>query len=225
LATLARYKQASYLAQRSLSALLRSAKSRARGMQGTSSGWYFLGYPALLCSYAYGVSSAEKGSWEAVVTAVRDAGSGDASDELRLPPQSQMYFAQPLSGMTLGQSPVLSFANRIADWLFPLTQGWIPRRVDFERAFDRFDVVLCSLSLRKGCEEWRPRCSVARTPLEGDSARGTFDDIAQYWFLNRVQRAEPGSTSEPLVEIFADNEDEHVFERISNWNPAPPPTS
>lgn len=222
LTTIARYKQPSYLVQRSLSALLRSAETRARTYSKGRAWWWFLSYPALICAYAYGVVCADKENWTGAIVSVRDAGSGHAVDELRLPPEKQDNFAKPLSGPSPSSPPRLEFANRIADWLFPHTESCIPRRVDFERSFDRFDVLLCALSLRKECKEWQPRCSVARDPAEPATARCTYDEVVEYWLINSCLRADAGADDQPLAAIFADNDSTNVYERMRKWNPSPP---
>ena len=220
LTTLARYKQASYLSQRSLSALLRSAETRAAPLRANDEGWWWLlSYPALLCAYAYGVACADKDEWSAAITAVRDAGSGHVVRELRLPPENQEHFYEQLFAGTSRPSRLLRFANRIADWLFPLTEAWIPRRIEFDRAFDRFDVLLCTMTLRSGREEWKPRVSVPREPLEPASTRCSFDDVVESWLINRLDRVERGATDEPLAAVFDDNDDENILERMRKWNP------
>jgi hypothetical protein len=226
LTTLARYKQASYLAQRSLSALLRSAETKARPMKKNNEGWWWLAsYPALLCAYSYGVACADKDEWTAAITAVRDAGSGDAVGELRFPPERQSYFYDQVFTGTRGPSRLLLFANRISDWLFPLTESWIPRRVDFERAFDRFDVLLCSLSVKPNAEDWKPRCSIARDAMDPASARLSYDDVVENWLIERINRSERGEIDEPLCGIFSntDLDEDNIYQRMRAWNPVKPP--
>jgi hypothetical protein len=223
LATLARYRQASYLAQRALSALLSAAEEKARPLRSFEDGWWwFFSYPALLCAHAHGVASCERGAFEAAISAVRDAGSGHVERELRLPPSNQEYFAVASTRAMRPQPDPLAFSRRISTWLFPLTEAWIPRRADFELAFDRFDVLLCAMSWRPGMDPWRPRCAFERDAAEGPSARRSFQDIVEDWLIQRLGRQDSDGRDDVLWTVFLgidESAQRPVFDRLREWKP------
>ena len=192
LLTLARYRQASNLAQRSLNALLRSARNRELELQASRQGdWvWFLSYPALLCAYAYGVSCVHLTAYQAAIDGVRDAGSGHADRELRLPAYEQRLFDYPSANDARVGNPAVRLANTVSAWLFPLVDGWIPRREDFERAFDRFDVLMCVFSWGPERCEWRPRCATPHVFPESPSARRGYQEVVEEWLVPQLRRRE-----------------------------------
>jgi hypothetical protein len=119
---------------------------------------------------------------------VRDAGSGHVVNELRLPPWNQEYFAVVSTGANRPKPNALAFSRRISSWLFPLTEAWIPRRADFELAYDRFDVLLCAMSWRPGVGNWTPRCAVGQDFGEPVSARRSYQEIVEDWLIHRLAR-------------------------------------
>lgn len=144
--------------------------------------------------------------------------------ELRIPPWKQEYFTQIAYGGGLKLSPTLQMANRIADWLFAFSSNWVPRRADFERSFDRFDVLVSAMSLRSDRDEWRPRCSVARDEKEPATARATFEETVERWLIDRIYRSERGEIDEPLCGVFnnCDLDEKVIYERMRAWNPVKP---
>lgn len=202
LTVLARYSQPSYLAQRSLSALLRSAQTRIDASVPPAPLSWFHGYPAVLCAFAWGVACGVKDNWRGAISAVRDAGSGSASNELQFPPADQEWFASALHSSE-GMPPRLLFANRLAAWLFPHLEDWTPRRTDFARAFDRFDLLMAVFSTRWNFAQWKPRCAMARWPIDGDdAARTTFSDTAESWLLHSIGNSQPTAEDDELRGAF-----------------------
>jgi hypothetical protein len=118
----------------------------------------------------------------------------------------------------------LSFANRLAAWLFPHLEDWIPRRTDFARAFDRFDVLMAVFGTRIGTWGWMPRCAVPRTSTESDdAARATFDETVESWLLRSLGTTTPDEQDLVLREAFhgsslAERTDAEIFNEIRSWS-------
>ncbi len=221
LLTLARYRQASSLVQRSLSALLRSARNRELELRAAGRGVWacFLSYPAVLCAYAYGVACVHQGAYQAAIDGVRDAGSGHADGELQLPTCKQHLLDYPRAIDSQVRSPAVRVANTISAWLFPLADGWIPRRGDFERAFDRFDVLMCVFSWRPARCEWRPRCATPHEFPEPPSARRGYQEVVENWLELHLKRTNSGG-QDALWSAFAGLEmnNAEVFKRLRSWS-------
>lgn len=214
LATLGRYRQSHESAHRAFCALLESARTRRTTLE-PARWWWLGGYPALLCAYSYGIAGAFRGEWRSVIVATRDAGAGEARSEVRLPPWSQEYFSSPAYAGVPGVDPGLRLADRIADWTYELVRDWVPRREDFVQAFDRFDLVLCVLSLRPGREAWRPRCSRTRP---GEPPERGFEALVERWLIDTVERSTMNASDDPLDQVFVGIDDKDVYERIRGWN-------
>lgn len=222
LATLARYTQYTQSRERvqlCLTRLLRAAATAIDARQASSAAIPELfSWPAVLSAYAYGVGCAHRDNWSDAILAMRDAGSGRGLNERHLPPHARLKFAEHFRFIN---RPEFHFTQRLADWLRDLLEDWIPRRADFNRAFDRWDVLVAVLAMRHlGELSWTPRC-VLQVHAEQQRPVGcTFDEVIA-WFELALDKARNEKRATALWQAFPDSERgyQDMVDLLRRWAP------
>lgn len=212
-----RYEPDAARVRRMLSRLLRAAEKRA-GPRRDGPLWWLAVHPAALVAYSFGVVCAAQDRWEVVVDALRTAGSGTLPLELRLteaPKQFTATLVYPGFGMRGGAEELIRFTDTIANRLFPMFEAIVPRRLEFDQYFDRFEVVFAIVEIDED-RVWAPRCLCRRDVPALGLSESTERETIDQWLLPALSAGEKKSSPE-LVRILGAGSDTRArlkYERL-----------
>jgi hypothetical protein len=137
-------------------------------------------YPAVLVGLTWGAGCAARNNWQAAADGVFTAGAAVRFGFV-FPPGSNTHLSR--FGGRYKYSPQAIWGERVAGRLYEFSERWIPRRDEFEEAYDRFDVLVAVRSARLG-EWWIPRCFVER---DAGGRFSRFKEIFEEWLVPQVR--------------------------------------
>jgi hypothetical protein len=152
-------------------------------------------YPAVLLAFSWGIGAAARTGWEAAILPLVAAGSGHSAGELIVPPGSNEHLFQ-YGGEGKG-SPIAVWGAHMADVIYDFSDEWFARRSEFDRLFDRFDLLVSIRSAPLG-EWWIPRCMVERD-VAGRFSR--WDEPFEEWFVPTIERRDDSPLAAVLYGI------------------------